>query len=380
VQILDEELEYYILPRYLATLYFSLPGREMGARAVEKALALKYNTTVPDSRATNEKITYQQVLALFGPDLKAIEKAIFDNLASRNQLLQEIMTYIARSGGKRLRPLLVCICAKLGGYEGSDHIALGNVVEYLHAATLLHDDVLDNAFLRRGSPSANSKWGNHFSVLGGDFLYTSAFDILLRSFPRDIIQVLCRASMDMIEGEVLQRQWRSRIDVTEETYFEIISLKTASLIAASCQTGGMLGGVNSEDAQNLADFGKTLGTAFQVIDDTLDYMAEEKKLGKVLGGDLRQGTVTLPLIYLMQTLPPGKEKTAIQGTVATGEIDDDFVMTVRRLLEESGSARKALDTAAAHARRSKEKLLTFGDSPLFPALEAAADYIIHRSH
>jgi len=325
-------------------------------------------------------MTYQQVLALFAADLQAIEASIFDSLASRNELLQEIMTYIARSGGKRLRPLLVCICAKLNGYDGRDHIALGNVVEYLHAATLLHDDVLDSALLRRGAPSANSKWGNHFSVLGGDFLYTSAFDILLRRFPRDIIQVLCRASLDMIEGEVLQRQWRGRIDIPEGTYFEIISLKTASLIAASCRTGGMLGGATADQVRDLEDFGKSLGTAFQIIDDTLDYMADEEKLGKILGGDLRQGTITLPLIYLMQALPDGEERTSLQRTVDDGEITDDFVLTVRRLLEELGCARKALDTAAFHAEHSKAKLLSFADSPVFPALTAAADYIIHRSH
>jgi len=335
---------------------------------------------VSQTDTNSEKLTYQQVLALFAADLGAIESAIFDTLASRNDLLQEIMTYIARSGGKRLRPLLACICAKLNGYEGSDHIALGSVVEYLHAATLLHDDVLDDAHLRRGSPSANSKWGNHLAVLGGDFLYTSAFDILLARFPRDIIRVLCRASMDMIEGEVLQRQWRGRIDISEETYFEVISLKTASLIAASCRSGGMLGGADQAAAADLEEFGRSLGMAFQIIDDTLDYMADEEKLGKILGGDLRQGTVTLPLIYLMQSLPEGQEKDRIRATVEGGEIADDFVYRIRALMDELGCARKALDTAASHAERSKESIRSFAGSPAYPALEAAADYIIHRSH
>lgn len=347
---------------------------------VENVTPIHYNNGVSHTDSNHEKLTYQQVLALFAADLGAIESAIFDSLSSRSELLKEIMTYIARSGGKRLRPLLACICAKLNGYDGDDHIPLGNVVEYLHAATLLHDDVLDNAHLRRGSPSANSKWGNHFSVLGGDFLYTSAFDILLARFPRDIIRVLCRSSMDMVEGEVLQRQWRGRIDISEDTYYQVIALKTASLIAASCRSGGMLGGADRAAASNLEEFGKSLGMAFQIIDDTLDYMADQEKLGKVIGGDLRQGTVTLPLIYLMQSLPEGKEKRLIRETVAGGEIVDDFVYRIRTLMEELGCARKALDTAATHAERSKEKILSFAGSPVYPALEAAADYIIHRSH
>jgi octaprenyl-diphosphate synthase len=329
---------------------------------------------------SNQKLSYQQVLALFASDLEAIERSIFDSLDSRNELLQEIMTYIARSGGKRLRPLLVCICAKLNGYEGQEHVALGNVVEYLHAATLLHDDVLDSASLRRGAPSANSKWGNHFAVLGGDYLYTSAFDILLRRFPRDIIQLLCRASLDMIEGEVLQRQWRGRTDITEGTYFEIISLKTASLIAASCRTGGMLGGASSAQERDLEEFGKSLGTAFQVIDDTLDYTADPEKLGKILGGDLRQGTITLPFIYLLQDLPAGPERTAVEKVVSEGDPGDEAVARIISLLKEHGSGRKALATAARYAETSKEKLASFAGSPMHPALTAAADYIIHRSH
>jgi octaprenyl-diphosphate synthase len=186
--------------------------------------------------------------------------------------------------------------------------------------------------------------------------------------------------MDMIEGEVLQRQWRGRLEISEETYYEVISLKTASLIAASCRSGGMLGGADKEAAADLEEFGRSLGMAFQIIDDTLDYMADKEKLGKIIGGDLRQGTVTLPLIYLMQCLSEGQEKDRIRETVERGEIADDFVYTIRELIDELGCARKALDTAAAYAERSKMKIRSFASSPSYPALEAAADYIIHRSH
>ena len=328
----------------------------------------------------SESWTFQEVLSRFSGDLQAVEQSIFDNLDSRSDLLQSVATYIARSGGKRLRPLLVCICARMLGYEGRDHISLGNVVEYLHAATLLHDDVLDNASVRRGAPSANTKWGNHFAVLGGDFLYTSAFDILLQRFHRDIIRALCRASMDMIEGEVLQKQWGGRLDISEETYFRIIALKTASLISASCRTGAMLGGADRRAADELGEFGRLLGTAFQIIDDTLDYTADPAKLGKILGGDLRQGTVTLPLIYLLQEPSLEGLRGELLEEVGRGQVGDATVHRVTEMLSTHHCAKRAMDTAARYAASSKQRLAPFSGSPLAPALSAAADFIIQRTH
>lgn len=333
-----------------------------------------------DSIKNCQTWTYNDVLSRFASDLEAIERSIFDKLDSRNEILQKITKYIARSGGKRLRPLLVCICAKLNGYDGQDHIVLGNVVEYLHAATLLHDDVLDKADTRRGSPSANSKWGNHFAVLGGDFLYTSAFDILLQRFPRDLIQILCRASLDMIEGEALQRQWRGRVDIPEGTYFQIISLKTASLISACCQSGGMLGGATPSQVRDLAAFGRNLGTAFQMIDDTLDYIANPDELGKALGGDLRQGTITLPLIYLLGEPEFAGEKEHLAKAVSSGRISEETVSRITSLLDKYGCSRRSMDRAAGYVEVSKKSLRSFAGSPLYPALSAATDFIISRTH
>ncbi len=366
------EEEFYLLHRLLATPL--LTGLLKSAGSSTRMAAV----STPVKR--DETWTFQQVLSHFSADLQAVERSIFSNLDSRSELLQAVSTYIARSGGKRLRPLLVCICARMSGYEGQDHIALGNVVEYLHAATLLHDDVLDNASVRRGAPSANSKWGNHFAVLGGDFLYTSAFDILLQRFPREIIKALCRASMDMVEGEVLQKQWGGRLDISEDTYFRIIALKTASLISASCRSGAMLAGAGKTGTEDLGEFGRLLGTAFQVIDDTLDYTADPAKLGKVLGGDLRQGTVTLPLIYLLQEPSLGDLKGDLLEEVGGGKVAEKTVRLVIELLARHDCARRAMDTAARYASSSKEKLASFADSPLAPALTAAADFIIHRAH
>jgi octaprenyl-diphosphate synthase len=343
-------------------------------------MSFLYNTPVSISEGQSTSLTYQEVVARFSSELAAVEESLLSHLDPRNELLRNITTYITRSGGKRLRPLLVILCSKLKGYEGPDHILLGNVVEYLHAATLLHDDVLDRAEIRRGNPSANHKWGNHFAVLGGDFLYTTAFDLLLQRFPRDIIQILCRASLDMINGEVLQRQWRGRIDIPEATYFEVVSLKTASLISACCRTGAILGGAGREQIEDLSEFGRLLGMAFQVIDDTLDYTADPGKLGKALGGDLRQRTVTLPLIYLFQEGRLQEKNAAMMEALAAEEISESTVREIISLLDEQGCGKKAMEKAASLAAASKEYLRSSSPSPLYPALSAAADYIIQRSH
>jgi octaprenyl-diphosphate synthase len=326
----------------------------------------------------NRRLEYQDILALFAADLTAIEKAIFENLDSSNELLKTIATYINKSGGKRLRPLLVVLCSKMNGYSGQDHVSLGNAVEYIHVASLLHDDVLDGATRRRGAPSANDRWGNQLAVLGGNFLYTTAFDILLRDFSREIVQVLSRASLKMIEGEVLQRQWRCRLDIPEDIYLKITALKTASLISACCRTGAMLADKGTAETEALAEFGHLLGVAFQIVDDTLDYVADPAKLGKVLGGDLRQGTVTLPLIYLYHQEGIETEKKEIEEAIKAREITQDTISKIRELMEDFGCIDKALNKASGYVSSSNKLLETFRGSPLSTVLSSAADYILHR--
>jgi octaprenyl-diphosphate synthase len=323
-------------------------------------------------------VTFQEVLGRFAPDLAEIETAIREQLSSRNELLESMAAHVAFSGGKRLRPLLVVLCSRLSGYEGRQHIGLGNVVEFLHAATLLHDDVLDNAPVRRGVPSANRVWGNHLAVLGGDFLYTTAFDILLQSFPREIIRILCRSSLDMIEGEVLQRQWRGRPEIAEDTYLRILECKTASLIAACCRTGALLAGVGGDQAATLAEFGRSLGIAFQIMDDTLDYLADPAKLGKALGGDLRQGTITLPLIHLFRREGIGAEQAWIRDAIEQNTIDGKAVAAISRLLVEHRCGESALATARGYVERCHRQLERLGASPLQAALLAASSYVITR--
>ncbi len=328
--------------------------------------------------ADGEPGDYQGLVLRFAPDLAAVEAAISANLASGNELLAAMAAHVVKSGGKRLRPLLVILSSRLSGYTGDSHVVLGNVVEYLHAATLLHDDVLDNAALRRGSPSANHVWGNHLAVLGGDFLYTTAFDLLLGSAPREVIRILCRCSLDMIDGEVLQRRWRNRPDISEETYLAIVARKTASLISGCCRSGALLAGADPVRVEALGRFGSSLGTAFQVIDDTLDYLADPTRLGKALGGDLRQGTVTLPLIHLLRREGLTAEQSRLRGLIEHGEVDDAGISGIAALLREHRCGESAMARArefAADARRAIEPLR---GTELHAALTAAADFVINR--
>ncbi len=321
---------------------------------------------------------YQDLMLRFAPDLAAIEAAIADNLSSSNELLEAMAAHVVKSGGKRLRPLLVILSSRLCGYTGGDHVLLGNVVEYLHAATLLHDDVLDDAALRRGSPSANRVWGNHLAVLGGDFLYTTAFDLLLSAVPREIIRVLCRCSLDMIDGEVLQRRWRNRPEISEETYLAIVGRKTASLISGCCRSGALLAGAPPARVEALGRFGTSLGTAFQVIDDTLDYLADPGRLGKALGGDLRQGTVTLPLIHLLRRDGLAAEQSRIRGLIERGEVDDAGIADIAALLREQRCGESAMARAREFAADARLAIEPLRGTELHAALTAAADFVIDR--
>jgi octaprenyl-diphosphate synthase len=329
-------------------------------------------------RGTGEAQGYQELVLRFAPDLAAVEAAIGDGIASSNELLEAMAGHVVKSGGKRLRPLLVILAARLSGYQGQVHIVLGNVVEYLHAATLLHDDVLDDATVRRGAPSANRVWGNHLAVLGGDFLYTTAFDLLLASAPREIIRVLCRCSLDMIDGEVLQRRWRSRPDITEETYLAVVARKTASLISGCCRTGALLAGAEPARVEALARYGSSLGSAFQVIDDTLDYLADPARLGKALGGDLRQGTVTLPLIHLLSRSGLGAEQARIRELIERGAVDDADVAAIAALLRQHRCGESAMARAREFADDARLALEPLRGTELHEALTAAADFVINR--
>ena len=239
----------------------------------------------------------ESVIALLKEEMQAVEKQFEKNLASDVELISKVGQYVLSSGGKRIRPMLLILCAHLCNYRGSKHIELAGVVEFIHTATLLHDDVVDSASLRRGNRSANSVWGNQASVLVGDFLFAKSFSVMVGSDSLKILKILSDTTTQLAEGEILQLINTCDLDVNELRYLQVVRDKTAILIAAACQVGGVLAGVDGEREAALREFGLEIGTAFQLMDDALDYVADQEDFGKEKGHDLFEGKMTLPLIH-----------------------------------------------------------------------------------
>ena len=242
----------------------------------------------------------EQLYSLIGPDMKAVDAVIRDRLYSDVVLVRQVAEYIISSGGKRMRPALVLLAAGALNYQGKHHHELAAVVEFIHTATLLHDDVVDESSLRRGRDTANAMFGNAASVLVGDFLYSRAFQMMVQVEDMRVMRVLSDATNIIAEGEVLQLMNCHDADVHEERYLQVIHYKTAKLFEAAAQLGAIVGGATPEQEQGLAAYGMHLGTAFQLVDDVLDYSGAEAETGKHLGDDLAEGKPTLPLIYVMR--------------------------------------------------------------------------------
>ncbi len=276
-------------------------------------------------------MTLEQLYAMIGADMKAVDAVIRDRLHSDVVLVRQVAEYIIGAGGKRMRPALVLLAAGAMGYSGRHHHDLAAVVEFIHTATLLHDDVVDESELRRGRNTANAMFGNAASVLVGDFLYSRAFQMVVKVDDMRVMRVLSDATNVIAEGEVLQLMNCHDADVDELRYLQVIRYKTAKLFEAAAQIGALLGGATPEVERALADYGMHLGTAFQLVDDVLDYSGQEADTGKHLGDDLAEGKPTLPLIYVMQ-----------HGTL-------EQASCVRRAIEEGGRDDFAAVLAAIHA-------------------------------
>ena len=263
----------------------------------------------------------EKINALIGPDMKSVDAVIRQRLHSDVVLVRQVAEYIISSGGKRLRPVLVLLAAGAMGYKGVNHHELAAVVEFIHTATLLHDDVVDESELRRGRETANNLFGNAASVLVGDFLYSRAFQMMVSVGNMRIMQVLADATNIIAEGEVLQLMNCHDADVDEERYLQVIRYKTAKLFQAAARLGAILGGATPEVEEGLAAYGMHLGTAFQLVDDVLDYSADEAETGKHLGDDLAAGKPTLPLIYVMQNGSP-EQAACVRRAIEEGGRDD----------------------------------------------------------
>lgn len=320
----------------------------------------------------------EAVLALIGEDLKNVELQFKKDLYSDVPLIQKVGEYVISSGGKRIRPMLLILSAYLCGYRGSRHVQIASVIEFIHTATLLHDDVVDNANLRRGLASANTLWGNEASVLVGDFLYCKSFALMVADGDLNILKLLAKATTVLAEGEVLQLIYTRNTDITGEQYIDVVKCKTAILLSAACQAGAILGSTSAEHEAAMREFGMELGIAFQMVDDSLDYSASEEQFGKSIGHDLEEGKITLPLIHTMKKCTD-EERRQIADVVKKELIDKDDFKTVFALVGKYGGINHTLAMARQYSERSKKCLDIFEDSPYKAALLELADFIVTRA-
>ena len=324
-----------------------------------------------------EALLKDRVAVAIGGELGAIEAAIGREIDSPVPLIHEMGEFIAGAGGKRLRPILLLIAARLAGYQGPRAVRMGCVVELLHTATLIHDDVVDQAPLRRGRPSANARWGDDASILVGDHLYSKSFALMVQDGDPRVLETLARATVSMTEAEVFQLE-RKRSGVTGEAdYLRIITQKTASFMSACCRIGALLGRADSEQVEGLTRYGLYIGIAFQISDDSLDFVADQVRLGKAVGADLKEGKRTLPLVATLQRATPA-ERDRIQSVLKRHAAGPGEFEEIRLLVERYGGVEYAQARAQDYARSAKEALAAFPDGEDKDTLLLVADYVVDR--
>ncbi len=315
--------------------------------------------------------------ALIGSDMNAVDAVIRDRLHSDVVLVRQVAEYIIGAGGKRMRPALVLLAAGAMGYSGRHHHDLAAVVEFIHTATLLHDDVVDESSLRRGHDTANAMFGNAASVLVGDFLYSRAFQMMVEIDDMRVMRVLSDATNVIAEGEVLQLMNCHDADVDEQRYLQVIRYKTAKLFEAAAQLGAILGLAAPDVERALADYGMHLGTAFQLVDDVLDYSGHEGDTGKHLGDDLAEGKPTLPLIYVMQHGTP-EQAGCVRRAIEEGGRDD--FAAVLDAIHATGALGHARRQAGLEAERAREAIQCLRDTNYREALLQLTLFAVERNH
>ena len=319
----------------------------------------------------------ETVNALLKDEMQAVEAQFKKNLTSDVQLVSQVGEYILSSGGKRIRPMLLLLAARLCNYQGDKHIELASVVEFIHTATLLHDDVVDSADLRRGNRSANSVWGNQASVLVGDFLFAKSFSVMVGSESLKILQILSDTTTYMAEGEILQLLNTCDLEVDETRYLQVVRDKTAILIAAACEVGGVLAGATLEQEEALREFGLEIGTAFQLMDDALDYVADQADFGKQRGHDLSEGKMTLPLIHAYANADE-KARQEVARIVEAEDLSSEDLAYVCALIDAQDGIEYTRQKAAERIEKAKRQLDIFPDNEARQALFTLADYVVSR--
>ncbi len=334
------------------------------------------------SSSALEERTYRAAVAgrfvdLVAGKLLGTEEIFRHHLGSDVPFIQQAGDYIANGGGKRVRPALLLLAARLLGHDGEEEITYAAVVELIHTATLIHDDVIDHAALRRGQTTLNHLWGNNLTVLLGDWIYTKAMQMALSHGQVEIIQRLCHATLKMTEGELLALQRLGAPDLTVEEYFEIVDRKTAHLFAAACSIPSLIPPQRPEAGQVLARYGRALGVCFQLVDDLLDFTARESELGKPVLSDLKEGKLTLPLILLLPRARAGQRRR-IEWVLEDRGFDRVSPQEILDLVRAEGTIEEVEGMAEAYAAEAKRELELFPPSDAREALEFAPDFILHR--
>lgn len=317
------------------------------------------------------------ILALTREDRAAVDREINTRLKSNVALINQLGAYIIHSGGKRLRPLIVLLASRACGYRGEQPIRLAAIVEFIHTATLLHDDVVDASELRRGQSTANAVWGNEASVLVGDFLYSRAFEMMVEVRNMRVMEILAHATNTIAEGEVLQLLNCHDPDISEAQYLQVIRSKTAKLFEAAARLGAVISDQDSDTEHGLAAYGMHLGTAFQLIDDVLDYSADSTTLGKNIGDDLAEGKPTLPLIHALREGRP-EQRELLREAIRAGGLD--HIRAVVDAIESTGSIAYTARLAEDEAGLAMQALAVVPDSPHKQALLDLAYFSVHRDH
>jgi octaprenyl-diphosphate synthase len=317
---------------------------------------------------------------MFGPirdDLRAVEREFARHVQSQVALIPTIGNYIQDGGGKRIRPAVLLMAARMAGYSGERAVLYAAVIEFIHTATLVHDDIIDESELRRGRDAVHTRWGNHVTVLFGDFLYLKSMSLALTQDNLEIIRLLCDVTLRIVEGEIYQLTKNGAVDLTEEEHFDIVRRKTAYLFAGSAQIGGMLGPTTREQQEALWDYGLNIGMAFQIVDDLLDFTGEEVVLGKPVGGDLQEGKMTLPVIHLLSR-GDQRAQALIRKAVRERTLTLEEWREIRTLLVQHRSIEYARRAASDYVERARKALYAFAPSESRDALMFLPDYVISR--
>ena len=325
------------------------------------------------------KASLDRLSVLLQDDMKRVNALILERMRSPVALIPQLAGHIIAAGGKRLRPMLTLATARLCGYRGERHVALAAAVEFIHTATLLHDDVVDDSDLRRGLATANAVWGNKASVLVGDFLFSRAFELMVEDGALPVLSILSRASAVIAEGEVLQLVTSNDVATSEAAYLEVINAKTAQLFAAASRIGAVVAGRSEAEEQALEAFGRNLGIAFQLIDDMLDYSALQSELGKSVGDDFRDGKITLPVVLALRAADE-REREFWRRTLEESEQRDGDLEHAIELMRRHGTLAANLERAREYGAAARRALSIFRDSPEHQALDEVIEFCLERGY